>query len=92
MDPVIDILLGISQNFALAGGTGRRVNSDNLGIGDCQQGKWIPHPKIVGRGEGQFANVIQRPNVLGTDPGLFQSLAVKGGSLAGMRHGPLQAL
>jgi hypothetical protein len=61
---------------------------DRLG----QQWKRISGPQIVGWGERQTADIVQRPDVVGVDSGIFQGLTVKRRSPAGGIYRPFQTM
>ena len=91
MDPIVDIFLGVAQNFPFAHGTGRGMDSNHLGLGNRKKWKRIVFAQVIGCGERQFSNVIQRSKVFGTDAGCFQLFPIKGRSPVGMVNRPLQA-
>ncbi|KAF5029371.1 hypothetical protein DSECCO2_649280 [anaerobic digester metagenome] len=90
-DPVVEVLLGVAQDLALARGAGAGVHAHELLEGHALQGKGVAVAQVLGGGEGQAAQVVQALDGVGGDAGGLELGAICGRTLVGVAHGPLES-
>ena len=67
------------------------MDAHDLLVRNRPQREGVVVSQVVGRGEGQFPDVVQGPHVFGADSRGVQAGPVEWRSLPGVPHGPLQA-
>ena len=88
--PVVEILLGITKHFALAGGSRGGVDAAYIFKISAAQWKRIPFLQILLVGKRQALQILQRTNVFGFHAGGVELFAVERCVAIGVVDGPLK--